>query len=216
MKRNKLTTIAAFFVALATFTMTSASALTSDQVQEIKAAVLGVPVPEMPAKATELVNKAEKKDRQAVAVTAVRAIALKHRSAAPLVISAVSKAAPELASAIAVAASEVSNEQASQIVRAAATSAPAQASEVIAAVSLAVPSQASKIASTVAFTPTFTPTSTAIATRGGASSGNNSGQGSVTTTNKSIAGPNFPLSGSQIHFVTNSTVIYTYNTPPGS
>ena len=149
MKRNKLTTTAAFCVAIATFTVTSASALTSIQLQEIKQAVLSVPVPEIPAKAAELVTKADKKDKQAVAVTAVRAAVLKHRAAAPLVISAISKAAPEIASAVAVAASELVNDQAPLIARAAAVSAPSKASEVIAAVSQAVPSQGASVEATV-------------------------------------------------------------------
>jgi hypothetical protein len=182
MKRNKLTTMAAFCVALATFSVTTAHALTSIQVQEIKTAILGVPVPEMPAKAAELVTRAEKKDRQAVAVTAVRTVAQKHQSAAPLVVSAVSKVAPELASAVAVAASEVSTTQASAFARAAAVSAPTQASEVVAAVSQAVPSQAASIA------PAVSP----VMTRPSASQGQSSG-GTVTIGSKKIDGGNFPI-----------------------
>jgi hypothetical protein len=135
MKINKLMTTAAMCVAVATLTVTSSQALTSIQVQEVKKAVLGVPVPEMPAKAAELVTKAEKKDRQAVAVTAVRAVVTKHRAAAPMVISAVSKAAPELASIVAVVATQIVTEQAPMIARAAAISAPGQAREITAAVS---------------------------------------------------------------------------------
>jgi hypothetical protein len=187
MKRNKLTTMAAFCVALATFTVTSAHALTSIQVQEIKTAILGVPIPEMPAKAAELVTKAEKKDRQAVAVTAVRAVAQKHRAAAPLVVSAVSKVAPELAPAVAVAASEVSIDQASALARAAAISAPTQASEVVAAVSQAVPSQATSVAASVS----------PVLTRPSASQGSSSG-GTVTIGNKAINGNNFPITKPQV------------------
>ncbi len=199
MKRNKLTTMAALCVAIATFTVTSASALTSIQVQEIKQAVLGVPVPEMPAKAAELVTKAEKKDRQAVAVTAVRAVLQKHRSVAPLVISAVTKADPELAATVAVAASETVNDQAPQIARAAAISAPAKASEVVAAVSHAVPSQASAVAETVS-----------IAQRGSASSQQN--PGTVTISDKRVNGQNFFLNPPKA--ATNGVSIY--NAPPGS
>jgi len=202
MKKNKLTTMAALSVALATFTVTTANALTSIQVQEIKQAVLGVPVPEMPAKAAELVNKAEKKDRQAVAVTAVRAIAQKHRAATPLVISAVSKAAPELAPAIAVAASEVVNDQAPRIAEAAALSAPTHASEVVAAVSQAVPSQATTVASAVS----------PVLTRPSASTGPASA-GTVSISNKPINGGNFPLSGSQLK---TATPVSIYNAPPST
>ena len=58
MKRNKLTRLAALLIAAAALTVTSSQALTSIQIQEIKTAVLSVPLPEMPAKAAELVKKA--------------------------------------------------------------------------------------------------------------------------------------------------------------
>jgi len=195
--------MAALCVALATFTVTSANALTSIQVQEIKKAVLGVPVPEMPAKAAELVTRAEKKDRQAVAVTAVRSIVLKHRAAAPLVISAISKAAPDLAPTVAAAASEVVTEQAPLIARAAAVSAPAQSAQIISAVSRAVPAQAATITATV----------TPIASRGSASTGSSSG-GTVTISNKPIntTGPvkNFPLDKPS----ETADPVLVYNQPP--
>ena len=194
--------MAAFCVALATFSVTTAHALTSIQVQEIKTAILGVPVPEMPAKAAELVTKAEKQDRQAVAVTVVRTVAQKHRSAAPLVVSAVSKVAPELAPAVAVAASEVSNDQASALARAAAVSAPTQASEVVAAVSQAVPSQATSVAATVS----------PVMTRPSASGGSSSG-GTVNISNKPLGGGNFPLNGSQLKVASPQVI---YNSPPST
>lgn len=210
MKITKLTMTAALFVAIATFTVTSSNALTSIQVQEIKKTVLGVPVPEMPAKAAELVTRAEKKDRQAVAVTAVRAVVLKHRAAAPIVISAISKAAPEVAPAVAVAAAEVATEQAPMIARAAAASAPAHAAEITTAVSQAVPSQATTVAATVSainVRPTVTPT---VATRGAASSGGTSGI--ITTSPKPINenNQNFPFQAP----TPASDPVIIYNTPP--
>ena len=158
----------------------------------------------MPAKAAELVNKAEKRDRQAVAVTAVRAIAQKHRAATPLVISAVSKAAPDLASAVAVAASEVVSDQAGSIARAAAISAPTHASEVVAAVSQAVPSQANSIASTVG----------PVMTRPSASTGSSSG-GTVTISNKPINGTsNFPLNAPKTQRQFRFTTLLLQARPP--
>jgi hypothetical protein len=149
MKRNKLMTLAALLVAMATLTVTSSNALTSIQVQEIKTAVLSVPVPEMPAKAAALVKSAQKKDRQAVAITAVRAIVTKHKAAAPLVISAIAKVAPEIAPAIAAAGAEIATEQAATIANAAALAAPTHASEVSVAVSKAVPAQSSSVIASV-------------------------------------------------------------------
>ena len=130
MKRNKVTTVAALLIATAALTVTSSQALTSIQIQEIKTSVLSVPVPEMPAKAAALVKNAEKKDRQAVAITAVRAIVVKHKAAAPLVISAISKVAPELAPVVAAAGAEIATTQAAAIANAAAVAAPEQAPEV--------------------------------------------------------------------------------------
>lgn len=145
---KKLTTTAAVVIAIATL-VTSSHALTASQVKDIKNTVLGVPVPEMPAKAVELVIKAEKKDRQAVAVTAVRAIVMKHRAAAPVVIAAISKAVPEVAPVIAVAAAEIANDQAPAIARAAAVAAPAQAPQISSAISSAVPAQSVAVARVV-------------------------------------------------------------------
>jgi hypothetical protein len=206
MKMTKLTTTAALFVAIATFTVTSSKALTSIQVQDIKETVLGVPVPEMPAKAAELVKRAEKKDRQAVAVTAVRAVVMKHRAAAPLVISAVSKAAPDLAPAIAVAALEISSEQAPAIARAAAASAPQQAFQINTAVAKAVPAQATSVAASI----------NQVTTRGSAAEAV-AGGGTVTLSNRPInqseggaGNGQFPIG--EPSKASNPVVLY--NTPP--
>jgi hypothetical protein len=137
-------------VAAATLSVASVQALTSIQVQEIRQTILSVPVPEMPAKAAEVVVNANKKDRQAVAVTAVRAVVSKHRAAVPLVISAVSRVAPEVAPAIAVAASELATDQAAAFAHAAAMAAPVQAHEISAAVAKAVPAKADTVVAAVA------------------------------------------------------------------
>ena len=126
MNINKLVAAGALMVALALST-SSAMAITAAQVKSTKEAVLSVPVPEMPAKAAELVTAADSKDREAVAVTAVKAIVFKHRASAPVVVAAVSKAAPEVAAAVTAAASELASDQARTIARAAMKAAPGQA-----------------------------------------------------------------------------------------
>lgn len=126
MKRNKLTMLGALLVAVAMLTANS-SALTTIQIQKIKSEVLSVPVPEMPAKAAELVKLAEKKDRQATALTAVRTVVAKHRAAAPLVVSAIAKVAPELTPVVAKASAEIAPDQATSILTAAVKAAPEQA-----------------------------------------------------------------------------------------
>ena len=129
MNINKLVAAGALMVALALST-SSAMAITAAQVKSTKEAVLSVPVPEMPAKAAEVVLAATDKEREAIAVTAVKAIVFKHRASAPVVVAAVSKVAPEVAAAITAAAAELANDQASIIARAAIKAAPGQSASV--------------------------------------------------------------------------------------
>lgn len=195
MKRNKLTTLAASLIAVATLTVTS-SALTTIQIKNIKSEVLSVPVPEMPAKAAELVSIAKKKDRQATALTAVRAIVAKHRAAAPLVVSAISKVAPELAPVVAAASVEIAPEQAVTVATAAIAAAPAQSVSIRDVVVKAAPSQAANVAN-------------ATATRGSASPPP-AGGGTVTGSSTPINGGTFP--GTAPTPVSDPRVIY--NQPP--
>jgi hypothetical protein len=174
MKLKKLTTLAALFVALAT--VVSSNALTTIQIKNIQTEVLGVPVPEMPAKAAELVQAALKKDRQATALTAVRAVVAKHRAAAPLVVSAISKVDPELAPAIAAASAEIAPEQAPSIATAAVAAAPAQSVVIRDVVVKAAPSQVAAVNT---------------ATRGSASPGPATG-GTITGSSTPINGGTFP------------------------
>lgn len=121
--------LGALLVAVAMLTVNS-SALTTIQIQTIKKEVLSVPVPEMPAKAAELVQLAAKKDRQATALTAVRTVVAKHRAAAPLVVSAIAKVAPELTPVVAKAGAEIAPDQAASIITAAVSAAPAEANTI--------------------------------------------------------------------------------------
>jgi len=86
----------------------------------------------MPAKAVELVKQASKEDREEVAVTAVRAGIYKSRAAARLMVSAVVKAAPEVAGAVTMAASELESGQAGAIAGAAISAAPASKNQIVA------------------------------------------------------------------------------------
>jgi hypothetical protein len=132
MKINKLVTTAAVIVALSMITP-SAFAITAAQAKAVKKAVSSVPVAEMPAKAAELVKQASKEDREDVAVTAVRAGILKSRTSARLIVSAVVKAAPEVAGAVTMAASEMDSTQAGGIAGAAISSAPSSSKSTIVA-----------------------------------------------------------------------------------
>lgn len=130
MNMNKLVTTAAFIVALA-MAAPSAYAITAAQAKAVKKAVTSVPVAEMPATAAQLVKQASKEDREAVAVTAVRAGIYKSRSSARLMVSAVAKVAPEVAGAVTRAASEMESAQAGMIATAAITAAPSAKTEIV-------------------------------------------------------------------------------------
>lgn len=128
--KMKLVTTAALFAAMV-LAAPSAHAITAAQSKAIKKAINSVPAPELPATAAELVAKASKEDREAVAVTAVRAAIYKSRSSARLVVSAVVKAAPDMAGPVTLAASEMEGAQAGLIASAAISAAPAAKTEIV-------------------------------------------------------------------------------------
>jgi hypothetical protein len=130
MKMKKLVTTAALLVAIATAAAPSALALTVAEAKAAKKAVTSVPAPEMPAKAAELVVKADKADRKHMAVTVVQAAISKNRSVAPAVVSAVIKAAPDTAKEVTWAAAQFDAVNTPAIVNVASTTAPQQAREV--------------------------------------------------------------------------------------
>jgi hypothetical protein len=149
MKQKNLIKMAALLAAIASFAVAPASALTSREAKELKATILSVPVPEMPAKGAELVTNASKENREATALTVVKAVVFKHKAAAPLVVSAISKVAPDLAPAVSAAAVEISSEQAVSIAKAAAFQAPAHANEISAKVMQAAPAQSRFVAASL-------------------------------------------------------------------
>jgi hypothetical protein len=161
MKMNQLVKTAAVLVALSMGS--SALALTATQSATVKKAVTSVAVPEMPAKAAELVVKASKEDREAVAVTAVRAAIYKNRSIAASVVAAVSKVAPDLASAVTLAATQMERDQVSSIASAAIIASPAARVDITASANralIAAPQTPSIVASSfgTSIVPSVTPT----------------------------------------------------------
>ena len=112
----------------------SAMAVTEAQLKAVKKSLNSVPVPELPAKAAELVTQTAKEDREEVAVTVVRAAIRKSRSSAPLVVSAISKAAPEVAAPVSRAAAEMEAAQSDTIAFAAIGAAPHAKTEIVSSV----------------------------------------------------------------------------------
>jgi len=126
------------FALAAAVAVPSALAVTEAQLKAVKKSLNSVPVPELPAKAAELVTQAAREDREAVAVTAVRAAIRKSRSSAPLVVSAISKAAPEVAAPASRAAAEMEAAQADSIAFAAIGAAPHAKTEIVSSVNQGV------------------------------------------------------------------------------
>lgn len=154
MNINKLVGAAAVIAAVS-LASPSAYALTAAQATAVKKAVTAVAAPEMPAKAAELVKAASKEDREAVAVTAVRAAIYKNRSTAAAVVAAVAKAAPDLAPAITLAATQMESQQANAITIAAVAAAPMAKVEINTSAARGVRETISPIS---AVPPAFTPT----------------------------------------------------------
>ena len=112
----------------------SAFAVSDAQLKAIKKSVNSVPVPELPAKAAELVTQAAKEDREVVAVTVVRTAIRKSRASAPLIVSAVSKAAPDVAAPVSRVAAEMEAGQSESISAAAIGAAPHAKTQIVSSV----------------------------------------------------------------------------------
>ncbi len=146
MKRKQLFVVA--LVAVLSTLSFSAKALTESEAKAVRASVADVRLPELGARAASIVTQANATDREAVAVTAVKAIVAKHPATAPVVVGSISKAAPETSPAVAAAAAVLSPEQVTAIVKAAVAAAPKQADKIAAAVAKVQPKSALKIANT--------------------------------------------------------------------
>jgi hypothetical protein len=129
MKRQMLV-----FALAAAVAVPSAFAVTDAQLKAIKKSLNAVAVPELPAKAAELVTKAAKEDREVVAVTVVRTAIRKSRPSAPLVVSAVSKVAPEVAAPVSRVAAEMEAAQSESIASAAIGAAPHAKNDIVSSV----------------------------------------------------------------------------------
>lgn len=149
MKHTKIRLLVVTLVTVATFGVSRANALTDIEVANLKKAVVGVPVPELPATAAKLVVEAKQADREAVAVTVVRAIVTQKASVGPAVVASIAKAAPEVAPAAAAAAAEIAPDQADKVARAAALAAPEVADQIAAAIAKTNPRHAARIAGVV-------------------------------------------------------------------
>jgi hypothetical protein len=96
---KRVLSIAAVFVAIS-LAGSQAFALDEVRAKKIKKAVRSATLPEMPAVVAQLVTQAAKADREAVALTAFQEAVYKNPSAAPMLVAAISKAAPDLSDVV--------------------------------------------------------------------------------------------------------------------
>jgi hypothetical protein len=113
-------------------------------------ALIGVPAPEMPAKAAELVKAAKVRERGAVTVNAVTTATALNAAGTPTVVSAIAKAVPDMAAIAAGTAAGQQPKQAVEITRAAVTAAPGKAGKIVAAVCRVAPQDYRNIAQAAA------------------------------------------------------------------
>ena len=129
----------------------SVFAASSAQLKAIKKTISSVPVPELPATAAELVTQASREDREIVAITALKAAIYKSRASTPLVVAAISKAAPDVAAPVARIAAQMESSQSASITAAAVDAAPHAKAEIVSSVQQGVSaSAASSSVATVA------------------------------------------------------------------
>ena len=117
-------------------------AASNAQLKSIKKTISSVPVPELPATAADLVTKASREDREIVAITALKAAIFKSRSSTPLVVAAISKAAPDVAAPVARVAAQLESAQSASITAAAVDAAPHAKAEIISSVQQGVSASA--------------------------------------------------------------------------
>jgi len=105
------------------------SADLAEQKKRLEQELLHVPVPELPARAAEIVRSTPAGERSQAAVIAVETIVARHPAAATTVVAAVAKAAPESAPVAAAAATKLAPGEAANIQAAVSRQAPAKAGE---------------------------------------------------------------------------------------
>jgi hypothetical protein len=101
------------------FSVLSLNADLAEQKKRLDQELLRVPVPELPARAAEIVRSTPAAERSQAAVIAVENIVARYPSSAPAVVAAISKASPESAPAAASAARKLSPEDVDAIQQAA-------------------------------------------------------------------------------------------------
>ncbi len=105
---------------------------------------------ELPAKAAELVSKADAKHREQMTIDVVKAAVGLNPAAAPNIVASIAHANPEMAATAAATAASLLPDNAAEIARVAAVAAPKKSGQIVTAVCRVVPKQYKAIANAVA------------------------------------------------------------------
>lgn len=156
MKRKSL--LFAALVAAISSAAVSANTIPQSQITAIQKSVAETPVLELVPTAAKLVQQASVKEKEPVALAAVRAVLAKKVTLATAVVEAISKVAPSTTLAVATLAAELCPEQADTIAQVASLEAPIQAKELAVGLARIAPKKALRIAQfSAAANPDFTP-----------------------------------------------------------
>lgn len=105
---------------------------------------------ELPAKAADLVSKADAKNRQQATISVVKAAVGLNPAAAAALVGTISQASPDMASVAAATAVALVPGQVEAIARAAAAAAPKQSGDIVQAICRVLPAACEKVADAVA------------------------------------------------------------------
>lgn len=107
----------------------------------LKKTVSAVAIPELPARAAQLVKEASGQDREATAVAVTRVVIERKSTLAAPVVGAIAAAQPEIAASVAAAAAAQEPRQVGVITKAAVSAAPSQAGKIVNAICRKLPAK---------------------------------------------------------------------------
>lgn len=139
MNTRRFSPVAMLLVAVLLCNVLTVNALTVPEALIIRKALNAVPVPELAAKAAELVTKADKTNQLSVAFETLRTSLIRSPTVGPSVVAAIARVVPNMAPAITVAAVQMAPKQVDEITRAACLAAPAKTELIISAMARALP-----------------------------------------------------------------------------
>ncbi|MCF7669893.1 MAG: hypothetical protein K9N48_08990 [Verrucomicrobia bacterium] len=145
MKIKSKILVAALTAGVFAVTALGADVLTKAQVTTINDTFQKAPVPELAVKAAKVVQQAPKEQKDAIAVTIVKAVHAEHPAAMINTIAAIAKAAPETSPAVAAAAVKLAKKDINKITYAVVMAAPKFHEQIAQAIAKAVPESESTI-----------------------------------------------------------------------